>query len=549
MRGILIPLHAPHFSTCLSFIWSYCALVSDPEAVPMAFVLSNATEEAHWRRLLTAGLSDLVSESGARCDLLWNASHWEAVVLSRDGRASPLSLDKACRPHASHRARLHPSFVKFRLVALKRIYGILHFGFEQTLALDAETRVLRPLSIRRLFDDFNAAPSFWMTRKPHSAPSAEGSQLLHAVTRLGLAIGDSSEATGAGHDGSGSLFFHDTQHWFYDLGMVRALASVLEEQHGTVARGVCDEPTMILDQVLLLAFAYNRSHGGSPHHHQHEQQWHLRDGVSSRPFYDTQAVLRHARLGEYADRLLWHHHGGSGEALLQVYGRHMSDAQAIRRRLLSVLDEPARPIFVYRELNTDLGHKTYLDASDFSSASAPDSDRFVPRLPPGRFTKDAALDMLRLQRELVCASGYLAFSVCDAPTVPFHCRPPDAVDATTSPSPSASSSASVAAAPAYSSGNGRAPRASLRVVIGPPRRNGWPVSQAAWIRLRMKVAGLEHLKDPRDTRVVAGGTRNFNLFGLRLRERCALGDPGCFSDCYRNCTGPKTRSRARWRVW
>ena len=233
--GILIPLHPPHFRTCLAFVWSYCAQVSDPATVPMAFVLSNATEEAQWRSLLIAALSDLTGADGtAACALSWRLTNWEAIMLARDG-GERKTLSQACQPHDALRRRRgqYPSHHygaaanKFRWVALKRVYALLHFGFAHTLALDAEARVLRPTSIRALFDSFYAHPSFWLTRKPSGSPFSAAHQLQYAALRLtdsraepALAAAAVSTIAGSSSTSwvrdslglSGDAFYFDTQH-------------------------------------------------------------------------------------------------------------------------------------------------------------------------------------------------------------------------------------------------------------------------------------------------------------------------------------------------
>lgn len=330
---------------------------------------------------------------------------------------------------------------------------------------------------------------------------------------------------------------------FYDREVVHSLAALLEARYGSVASGICDEPSIILDQVLLLAFAHNLSRSAHAP---------VCCDETRRPFYDTQSVLREAGLAEYANRLLWHHQGGSGESLLQAYGRESTDRALLRAPLLSVLDHPSRPVYVYRELNTDLAHTGYLDAASSSPGMpSPGSNRPAP--PTGRFSSAVALDMLREQREVVCASQHLTLSVCEAPTVPFHCAP-----ATAPPDPAASTSGQQPPASAsdkpgdtLDGAAGHGPWQSLRAVVGPARRRGWPPSLGRWVRERMDAAGLSHVADPQDPRAKEIGRRNFNTWGLHMRERCAWGDPHCWAGCYRNCSAAAhTREKpAPWRPW
>ena len=91
--GIVIPLYSKHFHTALLFVWSFCALATDPDAVTVAFLLSDVEEEAVWRQTLATALTNL-TVAGRACPLRWRASNWQDAAARRDG--GNLTLHDAC---------------------------------------------------------------------------------------------------------------------------------------------------------------------------------------------------------------------------------------------------------------------------------------------------------------------------------------------------------------------------------------------------------------------------------------------------------------------
>ena len=298
---------------------------------------------------------------------------------------------------------------KYRVATVKKLYGMLHFGFERTLQLDAEARLVRRTSIRGLFEAFYTRPSFWYTQ--HATPSPKHQEeFLSVALRLDNSMDQVPKewrrVWTSAYDALGvprGAYLLDVQHWFYSRPALLDVARRLESPRRTIATAICLGPGYVFDAVLLLAHRFGSSkRTGTP---------------PATSFHDMQAVLRGAGLGAYADRLLVHKPDtGSGEVLLHPYGEEPNDAARYRRGLLSVIDHSERPIFVYRELDA----QTYLDLV--------------------RHERNWSLirQMLPMQRQLVCDSTHLSLSVCESPTVPFYCTEPG------------------------------------RVVVGFPRREGWP---------------------------------------------------------------------------
>ena len=307
----------------------------------------------------------------------------------------------------------------YRLATVKKLYGMLHFGFERTLQLDAEVRLVRRTSMSGLFEAFHARPSFWYTKHERPSPDRQKEFLSVALRLNGLqkVPKEWRRVWTTAYDEVGvprGAYLLDVQHWFYSRPLLLDLAQRLERLHGTIAKAICFGPGFVFDAILLLAhlFRFSKRTGTPP--------------PSS--FHDTQVVLRDAGLTGYADRLLLHKPDtGSGECLLQPYGEEADDEARYRKGLLSVIDNAQRPIFVYRELNA----QTYLDLTAHKRNWS-----LIQR-------------MLPMQRQLVCDSSHLSLSVCESPTVPFYC-------------------AGKAGARADDA------RRRVRVVVGFARREGWP---------------------------------------------------------------------------
>ena len=392
--GILMPLYTRHFGLALDFVWTYCALVTDAEMVPLAFVLSTNEEENAFRgrlvRLLRRG-----PLNGVRCRLRWQTVSLEKARKDRDGsgcarrmtRGRSCRLESVCAPLVGS---VTPWSQRWRLIAIKKLYGMLFFGFDRVLVLDAEARVVKRMSVRWLFNTFFNAPSYWYTVKPGIQDAALASSMLPllGLTRPPESWKQDPKAMAHATGVPPNAFFLDVQHWFFERRWLEALAERLEAQRGSVARAVCDPPSSVWEVLLAYGFLYNYSA--------------VQQGGIPRPFFETTATLRDAQLSAYADRLLaYHPAGGIGEMLLAPLGREPGD-RAHLTRLLDVVDNPRRPILVYRETNV--------------------AER--PRLAgPRRIERDrpSVIRAIEMQHELVCKSRHLLLSVCQQPWRPFFC--------------------------------------------------------------------------------------------------------------------------------
>lgn len=363
-----MPLYSQHFQHALAFVWTFCALVSDPEAVPIGFILSSPSEEQAWRAKLTDALAQMPTPGHVACPMRWRTVSWETAVTAVDGASVPLSAACATQPGEG----VSRFSARWRLVALKKLYGMLYFDFGRTFVIDSESRVLRPTRIAALFSEFAARPSYWYSTKPGF--SKTDAMLPPAAARLlGRNVTGRGNEPVALYDELGlprSSFWMDVQHWIYDRPMVRALASRLSAVHGSAVLGLCFGPAAIWDPVLFLMHLYNFSQT-APHCH---------------PFYDMRKALDEAGLGDYTDVIQARRDmksSGYGEKVLWTYSDHPS---TYKKRLLSLFDHRERPIFVYRERG---------DASESRGAT--------------------------LRRELVCEAKHLTLSVCAPPPRAFSC--------------------------------------------------------------------------------------------------------------------------------
>ena len=127
-------------------------------------------------------------------------------------------------------------------------------------------------------------------------------------------------------------------------------------------------------------------------------------------FYDMGSALQEANLSSYAGRVLdYNPAGGIGEMLLCPLGRQQGD-RMLFPRLLHVVDDPHKPVLVYREANV--------------------AER--PRVKgPRRFERNRStvLRAVQMQHELVCTSRHLFLSVCNPPWRPFFCEAGQVVNA------------------------------------------------------------------------------------------------------------------------
>ena len=184
--GILMPLHKQHFSAAAHFVITFCALVFDPGAVTVAFVLSSDQESAAWRTVLR---NVTVAAAGrSPCNLLWATTSLNRIQWARDKRLTPCEKSLA-DPEWDHNTslRYRTERKKWRIVTLKKLYGLLFFNFSRTFVIDAEARVVKPFSIASLFSSFFSRPSLWYTQRTlMNKKYIYGAQMPSAVLLQGL---------------------------------------------------------------------------------------------------------------------------------------------------------------------------------------------------------------------------------------------------------------------------------------------------------------------------------------------------------------------------
>ena len=135
------------------------------------------------------------------------------------GAAAPAVAAVAALPH------LHKLEVQF----LKKVLGALHFGFARFLLLDSEATVLKPTSFTRLFDDWFAAPAYFVSV---NKMQAEKWPLTPGIA-YSLLTGARWEAAGIGRvwEEMGwpvDTWFIDVQHWFHRRAWLQAFVAHVE---------------------------------------------------------------------------------------------------------------------------------------------------------------------------------------------------------------------------------------------------------------------------------------------------------------------------------
>ena len=118
-------------------------------------MLSTKAEEAQFRKLIKKTLSGFTS-----CDMRWRTVAWPTIQAAREQRAQPLA--EACT-HAD----------QYNLQTAKKLYGLLYYGFERALVLDAEGAFVKATSLKEVF---NTPRSYWLSlhsdaeRNPNPPP-------------------------------------------------------------------------------------------------------------------------------------------------------------------------------------------------------------------------------------------------------------------------------------------------------------------------------------------------------------------------------------------
>ena len=252
--GIIIPLHPPHFGAASRFLWSYCALVVDPGSVQIGYVMSSRADEDEWHGVATGVLRKLKSVSGTDCALNWTSAHWQQMQQRVDGWSAP--LPRLCQPPKSNRGCGEQ---RYNIQTVKKYYALLFWSFERALVLDAEARVLKRMSARRLFEAFHAAPSYWFSRHLYQA-------FMRPLDAISLGAQLSGKLWGqvdSYRRGMGvpwASYFIDVAHWFYHIEWLRSLVAHLRAVHGgSLVQSLCQGYGCSLEAKVSFAFLYNRS--------------------------------------------------------------------------------------------------------------------------------------------------------------------------------------------------------------------------------------------------------------------------------------------------
>ena len=218
-----MPLHEQHFSAAVRWVHTFCAIVFDTSAVTIAFVLSSDPEQTAWRAML----SNVTTAAAERpsCSLSWVTSTWRQVQWARDKHVIPCEKSLANTTWDDGTSlRFRVERKKWRIVTLKKLYGLLYFNFSRTLVIDAEARIVKRFSIAGLFSTFFSRPSIWYTRRrvmtKSTLHSIYGTQMPSAVLLSGLLEPPSrwknTSELAASLGVPEGAFFLDVQHWFFE---------------------------------------------------------------------------------------------------------------------------------------------------------------------------------------------------------------------------------------------------------------------------------------------------------------------------------------------
>eukprot|EP00966_Prymnesium_polylepis_P001893 43218-Prymnesium_polylepis.1 len=314
--GIVMPIVHTHFGAASTFVRTFCTLVVDPHAVQLGFVLSTEAEEREWCSLVGVLLTNF-SASSVPCLLNWTTISWDTLLQRVDGAvASPAMCTNAtlCKK------------AKYGIQSVKKYYGMVHWAYDRSLVLDAEARILKRMSIQRLFDAFDAAPSYWYSRHMLQTYQHISTQTQTAFKLTGRGVAGLKAFGAMGTPWASYMI--DVQHWFYRLSWLRELLSHLKAVHGasSAAEAICETRGCSMEAHISFAYLFNRSQ--------------TRHSCYRGRFFEMNKELVRANLSELvSEGTIW----GSGETLLRLYGPELEE------RTLHFIDDPRRPIFVYRE--------------------------------------------------------------------------------------------------------------------------------------------------------------------------------------------------------
>jgi len=438
--GIIMPLYPPHYHSGVAFVRSICALAHDMDAVTLAFVLSSQADEVAWTSKLRLALAQPCCRW---LRLRVQSVHWEQIQRKRDGHALARPIAEACGTN------------KYGIQAAKKIYALLYFGFRRTLVLDAEARLLKPLSMAVFFDDSNgfwAAPSYWYTTNPHTSDMAVVLTAAVALTgRLDASWGEHlASGTTSGNDGINSgrggsgdtggsssssanvfealglppfAYFQDVQHWFYDVEWLEPLAARLEILWGSVAAAVCG-PTRpgsafakrfgltlegeAVDVGGAKGIAKGSAAGDAAGNSSDSRGAWVREALRQWRMYEIVPSLAFAFNRSRAGSL-----GRGGAAF------HNTD-EILRASGLGSLSSRPHETFSSGELL--LRHYTpELEAPTLALLDAPSRPVWTWRDPSWIWAAQSRPNRSTAMRRLVCRSDRVPFSVCAPLAEPFYC--------------------------------------------------------------------------------------------------------------------------------
>lgn len=216
--GIIIPTFSGHFRHVSRFLRSYCLMVQPANRVTIAVVLTDADERMQFHALLVRLLKEV------DCSVKIVLTDMDAVLAGSIERWQQRRGDTGFAKAVSQ-VNWHRLEIQF----VKKVLGALHFGFRRFLLLDSEATVLKPTSFRQLFENWFAAPAYFVSEnevqlKKWPLTPGIAFSLLTAQNwkRAGV---EEIWSTMGWHP---NAWFIDVQHWFHKREWLEAFVEHVE---------------------------------------------------------------------------------------------------------------------------------------------------------------------------------------------------------------------------------------------------------------------------------------------------------------------------------
>lgn len=225
-RTIIVPTYKDHFPFAVRFLKNYCRRVRDRTPIPVHFITSDRDETAEFSHLIAQG------GPGVRAHV--------SVTSIRD------LLDQFGYPKEAAAAFSVNTFTnKASYQSIKKIMGVIQLGYDQTLVLDCECFVYRPVSFHQIFDEYFAGPMVF-----HSEIRCS---ISDQVNRASLSVIGASEATAPEIY---RRWIFDYYGWFFEKDAVRQFQEHVENVHRKSLVDVLVETPDVFEIISYRWFLY-----------------------------------------------------------------------------------------------------------------------------------------------------------------------------------------------------------------------------------------------------------------------------------------------------